>query len=75
MKKIKWIKRIGEFRCGKGILIWPDGSKYEGYFKNNKQHGRGRLIHSNGEIYEGNWLEDKACGYGVHTYLDGFLIY
>ncbi len=53
------------------MLLWPDGSKYEGYFKNNMAHGRGRLIHANGEVYEGEWLNDKANGYGAHTHLDG----
>ena len=54
---------IGEFnekkqREGKGIQIWNDGSKYEGYWKNDKANGRGRLIHSYGDVYEGEWFED-----------------
>lgn len=71
MKYLIIIQRIGDVRTGKGVLIWPDGSKYEGYFKNNKANGRGRLIHANGEVYEGEWLDDKANGTGVHTHLDG----
>ena len=54
---------IGEFnekkqREGKGIQIWNDGSKYEGYWKNDKANGWGRLIHSYGDVYEGEWFED-----------------
>jgi hypothetical protein len=41
-------------REGYGILILPDGSKYIGFFKNNKMNGRGRLISSEGDYYEGN---------------------
>ena len=41
-------------RHGFGILIWPDGSKYVGYWKHDKANGKGRLIHSEGDIYEGN---------------------
>ena len=45
---------------GKGILISPDGSKYEGYWKEDKAYGRGRLYHANGDIYEGEFKDDKA---------------
>ena len=41
---------------GKGIQIWPDGSQYEGYWKDNMAHGQGRLIHGDGDVYEGNWV-------------------
>jgi hypothetical protein len=40
-------------RDGMGIQIWPDGSKYEGYWKADKANGRGRLIHADGDVYEG----------------------
>jgi hypothetical protein len=40
-------------REGYGILILPDGSKYQGFFKLNKMNGRGRLISSDGDYYEG----------------------
>jgi hypothetical protein len=29
-----------------GVLIWPDGSIYEGWWKNNRANGLGRLIHA-----------------------------
>ncbi len=40
-------------RVFRGIQLWPDGSKFEGYWKNDKANGRGRLIHSDGDVYEG----------------------
>ena len=46
----------------KGVITWPDGSKFEGMFRNNKANGRGRLLHANGEVYEGNWIDDKTNG-------------
>lgn len=59
--------RIGTMiREGKGVQIWPDGSIYEGWWRENKAHGRGRIIHANGDIYEGDWMEDRAHGYGVY---------
>lgn len=30
---------------GQGVQVWPDGSKYEGYWKHNQANGEGRLIH------------------------------
>lgn len=67
---------IGEWNSsgekhGKGIQIWPDGSKYEGEWVNNKTNGFGRLIHANGDYYEGNWAEDKASGLGIYVHANG----
>jgi hypothetical protein len=41
-------------RHGRGIQIWVDGSRYEGYWKKDKANVRGKLIHADGDIYEGN---------------------
>ena len=35
---------------GKGIKTSRDGSKYEGYWKEDKANGRGRLTHANGDV-------------------------
>ncbi len=40
-------------REGRGVQIWPDGSRYEGYFKQGLCQGFGRLIHADGDSYEG----------------------
>ena len=37
-------------RHGRGIQIWPDGSKYLGYWKSNQAWGKGKLIHQDGDI-------------------------
>ena len=60
-----------EQRDGYGIQIWPDGSKYEGYWKENKANGKGRLIHADGDVYEGDWVDDKAHGIGKYSHMDG----
>ena len=39
-----------DIRDGRGVQIWLDGSRYEGYWKNNKANGRGRLIHADGDV-------------------------
>ena len=62
---------INNERYGRGIQIWMDGSKYEGYWKNDKASVRGKLIHADGDIYDGEWVDDKAEGYGVYSHMDG----
>ena len=56
---------------GRGIQLWPDGSKYTGYWINNKANKKGILIHKDGDIYEGEWLDDKADGFGIYSHIDG----
>ena len=53
-------------RHGRGIIQWNDGSKYEGYWVNDKANIKGRLLLSSGDIYEGEWKDDKASGHGVY---------
>ena len=48
---------------GKGKKIWPDGSQYEGNFKDGKAEDRGYFIDSkNGFVYIGEWADDKIHG-------------
>ena len=58
-------------RDGSGVMIWPDGSRYDGTWVNNKANGKGRLIHADGDIYEGQWENDKANGKGTYIHQDG----
>ena len=58
-------------RQGRGVQVWHDGSKYEGYWSNDMANGRGRLIHADGDIYEGEWFNDKAHGRGTYIHIDG----
>ena len=65
----QWI--IGTvIREGMGKIIWPDGSVYEGWWKNDKANGRGRLVHADGDVYDGEWKNDKAHGIGVYQHYD-----
>ena len=56
---------------GKGVQIWPDGSRYDGQWKEGKHHGFGRLVHAEGDVYEGMWKEDQAHGYGIYQHYNG----
>jgi hypothetical protein len=42
-----------EMRKGYGVLINPQGYKYEGFWINDKLNGRGRFIDDKGNYYEG----------------------
>ncbi len=41
-------------RHGYGMQVWPDGAKYEGYWRDNVAEGRGMFYHVDGDIYDGN---------------------
>lgn len=67
-------KQDGSNECvkhGQGILVWPDGARYEGEFRNNKANGLGRFFHNNGDVYEGEFREDKANGEGTYKHCTG----
>ena len=51
---------VKEVREGYGVQVWPDGSRYEGCWKNDVADGLGKLINKEGDEYQGNWKEDKA---------------
>ena len=40
-------------RHGRGIQVWSDGSKYIGYWKNDKANGNGKMYHTDGDLYDG----------------------
>ena len=65
----------GEFSEGKkngqGNIIYANGTKYEGTFKNDYHDGYGKLMQSNGEIYEGEWKKGKINGKGMRIHSNG----
>ena len=47
------------------------GGKYEGNWKDDKQHGKGKETWNNGdETYEGDFIEGKKNGKGKFTWID-----
>ena len=49
---------------GFGVFTWPDGRKYEGNYKNDKQDGYGTFTWSDGKQYKGPWVNGKQHGEG-----------
>eukprot|EP00347_Sterkiella_histriomuscorum_P003668 403363404 len=54
-----------QLRHGPGIIIYPNGSKYEGEFIKDKQTGEGRFWTEFGDYYEGNFLNNQKHGQGL----------
>ena len=41
---------------------YPDGSTYEGDYKDDKKHGKGIFRYGNGDVYDGNYKDDMRDG-------------
>jgi hypothetical protein len=67
------IKQALKENCkeGYGLQVWPDGSKYEGFWQKDMANGYGRFILADGDVFEGNWVDDKAHGLGNYFYAEG----
>ena len=59
---------------GRGIIIYKDGGKFIGYFKNGEVEGFGIKYSKNGEIEYGYWKNDNPIGYRTHYYLNGDIL-
>lgn len=53
----------GSVETGKGTLIYPDGSKLVGEFRDDHANGEGVLHFKNGDVYEGGF---KVRASGVY---------
>mmetsp|Transcript_13562 Transcript_13562/g.25582 ORF Transcript_13562/g.25582 Transcript_13562/m.25582 type:complete len:522 (-) Transcript_13562:2647-4212(-) len=56
---------------GRGLFVYPDGTKYEGYVHDNEYNGFGRFIHRLGDVYEGDWYNNVAYGSGIYFHSNG----
>mmetsp|Transcript_3417 Transcript_3417/g.2396 ORF Transcript_3417/g.2396 Transcript_3417/m.2396 type:complete len:109 (+) Transcript_3417:143-469(+) len=51
-------------RWGKGKVVWPDGSVYEGDWKYDLRHGFGEYKRPTGYYYKGFWKKHVMHGTG-----------
>jgi len=56
---------------GYGQQLFPNGTIYEGFWKNNEFDGQGRFIYENGDYYCGDWIQGKTNGQGTFVSTDG----
>jgi hypothetical protein len=54
-----------------GVRTYPDGSKYDGDFKNYMPDGKGAFIRADGLRYKGDFVAGKMEGQGEVLYSDG----
>ena len=53
---------------GKGLYKWPEGSQFEGEYKDNLREGKGKFTWKNGICFEGYFSNGKPCGKGKMIY-------
>lgn len=53
---------------GHGIYTWPDGTVYQGWWKDGMQFGRGTYYYPSGNSEEGVWLGSDQITPGTETY-------
>jgi serine/threonine protein kinase len=59
---------------GKGILVFKNGDRYDGDFKNHKRDGCGRFSFIGGNVYEyyiGQYVDDRPNGLGKLRWKNG----
>lgn len=61
------------FVSGHGLIQFPNGSQYEGDFRDNKLHGEGTLTYSDGSVYQGGFVQGKRSGNGKLRNVNGTL--
>ena len=50
-----YVRKEDGVRQGPGIIVWPDSTRYEGQWQNDKAEGKGKLFHADGDVYTGDW--------------------
>ena len=65
-----WSKATSK-KEGYGQQVFPNGSKYEGFWQNGAFNGNGRYIYETGDYYVGEWKDGKADGQGLYVGGDG----
>ncbi|MFM9948377.1 MAG: caspase family protein [Saprospiraceae bacterium] len=61
----------GNCQNGDGVLAYPDGSRYEGFFSNGKPSGAGSFQYPNGDQYIGGFQNGMRNGSGKLIKEDG----
>lgn len=54
---------------GKGTMTYPDGSRYNGQWKDGVRHGVGTFDGADGRRYFGEWQDGKRHGQGQFLYV------
>jgi len=55
----------------KRVVVYVDGSRYDGEWSGRLRHGQGTMTFSNGDQYVGSWKNNERDGEGAQTWIDG----
>jgi hypothetical protein len=61
----------GDCVNGQGVFAYPDGSRYEGYFRNGKPNAGGTFFYPNKDKYVGNFRNGLRNGNGTLIQANG----
>lgn len=56
---------------GYGQELFPNGTKYEGFWTNGEFDGQGRFIYENGDYFFGDWKHGRTQGSGTFISTEG----
>ncbi len=62
---------VGNCNNGEGTMLFPDGRKYIGTWRDGKCNGKGIMIWPNGRKYDGLWNDNEPNGHGIEIGADG----
>ena len=69
------VEMVSGLLDGKGVLKWPGGSSYDGYFRAGVKEGNGVYTWRNGTVFTGSFKNGEANGYGVLKDASGKVLY
>ena len=58
-------------REGEGIMLFNNGERFIGHWKNDAQEDKGIFYYKNGDKYDGEWINGKREGKGIFYYHNG----
>lgn len=61
----------GDCSNGSGVFAYPDGSRYEGIFREGKPNGNGNFFYPNNDKYFGSFKNGLRHGSGTLLHFDG----
>ena len=56
---------------GKGLMVWPNGDRYDGMWVKGNQEGEGTYYWASGLVYSGQWKKNNIKGHGTFRFPNG----
>ena len=52
-------------------MVYKDGNRYEGEFRDRQVNGQGKLTMTSGDVYVGHFTDSQLAGVGTMSFADG----